>query len=306
MNKNLQIAILGASGIGKFHARNFNNLGQNVCAILGSSATSSIETSNILHKEYGIEAEPFYELSSLLKKSKLDAISICTPTPLHHSQLIEILDNNIPIFCEKPLFWDTNLSLQQFQKQLDQILSYKNRAIYVNTSNATLIEALSPSLDPSNTINRFNFKFHTNGNAQYFDIAIDLLPHAISMLIELIGIEEISSVQEKVNIDNYQCHFQYGGCTVNFSLSENKSSPQKLQFKIEEKEYIRIQKRDSHNYKIYLKDIGSGDIQEISDPLFIYISRFLEFCSLPVNKRKDAFNVDAHNLELMAKILLKN
>ena len=165
-------------------------------------------------------------------------------------------------------------------KQLDQILSHKNRAIYVNTSNATLIEALSPSLDPSNSINRFNFKFHTNGNAQYFDIAIDLLPHAISMLIELIGIEEISSVQEKVNIDNYQCHFQYGGCTVNFSLSENKSSPQKLQFKIEEKEYIRIQKRDSHNYKNLLKRYWIwGYTRDFRSFVYIYIKilRILQF-----------------------------
>ena len=49
----LKIAILGASGIGKFHAREFNNLGWKIVAILGSSKSTSKKTAKNIKKFIG-------------------------------------------------------------------------------------------------------------------------------------------------------------------------------------------------------------------------------------------------------------
>ena len=37
------------------------------------------------------------------EKSNIDAVVVLTPTPLHHEVILELLKNNIPIICEKPL-----------------------------------------------------------------------------------------------------------------------------------------------------------------------------------------------------------
>ena len=48
----LRIAILGASGIGKFHARDFKKAGCDVVAILGSNDKTAKATSEMLKKEF--------------------------------------------------------------------------------------------------------------------------------------------------------------------------------------------------------------------------------------------------------------
>ena len=45
---------------------------------------------------------------------------------------------------------------------------------------------------------------------------------------------------------------------------------------------------------------------KIEDPFEIYASRFINFCINASNLQKDEFFESSHNLNLMAKILLKN
>ena len=45
---------------------------------------------------------------------------------------------------------------------------------------------------------------------------------------------------------------------------------------------------------------------KIEDPFEIYAARFINFCTNASNLQKDEFFESSHNLNLMAKILLKN
>ena len=305
-NRKLRVAILGARGIGKIHARTFHKLGAEVCSILSSTESTGTETAQELKSLFNINAKPFTDLNQLLKISSPDAVSICTPTELHFGQILEIFKKGGPVFCEKPLFWNSELSYEEFSRKLNILSNHPNRALFVNTSNASYINSINKRLPKSDLINFFDLKFHTHGPLRNKDIAYDLLPHGLSMLIELFGKREITQFNKQVSENNYKCNFYYGKCLVEFDFIESNDVEKKLLFTVNNTSYLRIQKGNLSEYKVFIKDCRLGDIIPVVDPFEVYISRFLEFCRASQIKRKDAFEESSYNMELMADILLKN
>ena len=89
----MKIAILGASGIGKFHARTFDKLNVEVNSILCSSKVTGKSTSQDLQDSLGLKVNYYDDLDMLLNKSMPDAITICTPNELHYEQILKVLPN---------------------------------------------------------------------------------------------------------------------------------------------------------------------------------------------------------------------
>ena len=304
--KKFKIAILGASGIGRFHARIFNDLGVDVISILSSSKETGRVTSVDLNDSLGLKVSYHDNLDVLLKKSKPNAVSICTPNALHYDQILKILNNKIPIFCEKPLFWNKKDNYQIFLEKLKVIADHPNRAIFVNTSSASYIQSIENLLPSSKKISSFNFSFITKGNNKYLDIAEDLLPHGLAMLIELLGYHDISSFKQEYSEDSYQCNFYYSTCKVNFNFKEGKLLKKEFLFSINKDKYVRIQNKRLNNYEVFLDCISQNIKIKIDDPFEVYASRFVNFCLNKSSLAEDEFNQSSHNLTLMAKILLRS
>ena len=83
-----RIAILGASGIGRVHARIFHEAGADVCAVLGSSKESANSASLRLKDLYGINSQPYDCLDRLLEDARPNAVSICTPPQFHFEEIL--------------------------------------------------------------------------------------------------------------------------------------------------------------------------------------------------------------------------
>src|SRR3989344_4948161 len=99
----IPVAVLGASGIGKFHAREFERAGADVAVILGSSQNSAEQTAAALHAAYGFRPRAYADLEALLEVESLDAVSICTPRGLHYDQARRCLAAGLHVLCEKPV-----------------------------------------------------------------------------------------------------------------------------------------------------------------------------------------------------------
>ena len=302
----MKLAILGASGIGKFHARTFDKLNVEVNSILSSSKVTGKATSQDLKDSLGLKVNYYDDLDMLLNKSMPDAVTICTPNELHYEQILKVLDKKIPIFCEKPLFWNKKDNYKAFSKKLKVISDHPNRAIFVNTSGASYIKSIKNLLPLSKDLNSFNFNFITQGNNKYIEIAEDLMPHGLAMLIELFGCHDITSFKQEYSENAYKCNFYYSGCKVNFDFKEGKLFKKEFVFSVNEEKYVRIQNRSLKNYEVFLDCISQNRKIKIDDPFEVYASRFINFCTNVSNFQKDEFNESSYNLNLMAKILLIN
>jgi hypothetical protein len=299
----LKIAILGASGIGKFHAKIFNKFDVEIISILSSSKTSGEATSRNLNETLGLNLHFFVDLELLISESKPDAVVISTPNEMHYEQIMYLLDNRIPIFCEKPLFWNWGDNYLTFSKKLLSIKEHPYRVIFVNTSSAHYISSIRSHLPLLKDIKTFSFKFSTQGNKTYKQIAEDLLPHGLSLLIELFGCNQIKKYNEEISKFSFKCNFIYSDCIVNFEFNVGIHLEKVFMFLINEDKYIRKQKEGFNEYKVYLELVNQKNKIKIDDPFEIYARRFVDFC-LENNSKSDDFFEISHNLTLMAKILL--
>jgi hypothetical protein len=302
---NLRVAILGASGIGEVHARIMHSLGVQVVGILGSTNSSAELIAEKLNSKYGFSPAPYSDLEALLVNEKPEAISICTPPEHHFLQLKSAFERNLPVFCEKPLLWEENITSAKLESQLDELKNYPEAILLVNTSNSTFLDSIKDEIDQTIPCKSFYFKFHTQGPYQKREIAVDLLPHGLSFLIKLLGSCETSSFSEEYNIHNYKCQFTYGICKVVFDFQENPIGDKALSFAINGRSFSRIQQGQGASYSVFLKDHLDGKKIKVEDPFQIYISKFLDICKNLKTKDKDEFDNATLNLKLMAEIILK-
>lgn len=89
----MKIAIIGYGNIGRVHFSLLEKLGFNV------SAVCDINYDRI--KDLAVNKYTDYK--ELLDVEKLDAVHICTPHYLHAQMVIDALNKNVNVLCEKPL-----------------------------------------------------------------------------------------------------------------------------------------------------------------------------------------------------------
>jgi len=91
-----RIAVVGTGGWGKNHVRVLNEL-----QCLAAVCDMNQERANQFSKNFHVPAYP--SLEEMLKKEKLDAVTICTPASTHYSMATKALSAGLHTFVEKPM-----------------------------------------------------------------------------------------------------------------------------------------------------------------------------------------------------------
>jgi len=84
----------------------------------------------------------YNDYKEMLEKEDIDIVAILTPTPLHYGALVYLLNNNIPVICEKPLVssLDDAIKLEKLAK--DKFLVVTN-----NYSGYPMVRELKERID---------------------------------------------------------------------------------------------------------------------------------------------------------------
>lgn len=284
------------------HARLFEKMNATVCAVLGSTATSAQETAAELTLALGHPVAGFSDLDLLLAQP-LDAISICTPPTLHVEQIMAAFDAGVPVFCEKPLFWWANINLNAVDETLSTIEAHSQRALFVNTSNTVFAQAALARVPE--TLTSVVFRFHTQGRYTARDIALDLLPHGISILLALFGERPLSTVRHRFNDTACRSTFTYGDCSVEFDFRQKPDQAKHLSLELNGRAFTRIQQGLNDSYQAFLMAADTRQKIPIRDPFAVYIADFLDYCQDQAPRRQDAFDEAALNLRLMAQAMIR-
>lgn len=265
---NLNVAILGARGIGKFHAREFNDAGCNVCAVLGSTQESSARASVSLKSSFNIDAKSYLLLEKLLEDEKLDAVSICTPPELHESQVRACLNHGLHVLCEKPFITNQQSPNYDVAKELIDLAKRKNKILTVNTQWPSILPLVKPekliSLDVSMEPGKTGL-----------DMLYDHLPHANSLLVNLIPNGQPKDIRFPVKSDEeIKIQFDYANADNSYAVGYH------LKFKADRPRTVAF----SFNGESFTREISAGYQQTlispsraipIEDPLKVSIRRFV-------------------------------
>jgi len=300
----LRLALFGARGIGKTHARIFHELGAEITAVLGSTETSARAAAGELKESFGVCADSFSDYGRLLDAVRPDAVSICTPPELHYEEIMAAFDRNIPVFCEKPLFWQKEIDACDIDEKLEALQNHPRRRIFVNTSNAYFAELIADNTGIPSELRSFSFLFHTQGRGMEREIAFDLLPHGFALLIRIAGERAITDLAQEVSPHSFLCSFSYGACRVKFDFREYSEGAKALSFSFNGREFVRVQEGFGPTYRVFLEDSLTGERIEAEDPFRVYIRRFLKFCGTGSAAADDGFNEAAANMRLMKEVCL--
>ena len=190
----LTVAILGASGIGKNHARWFHRNGCRISAFLGTSGDSTAKTEADLAQSFSFEGKAYTDLTELLATEKPDIVCVATPPELHFAHVLQSLEAGAHVLCEKPLVYAPTRKFRENRdgaKELVKVAAKRKLVLgtQLQYGAATPILCKLAGLTPSD-VGDFAMELETlNPNAPLDPrgLWIDLGPHPISIAQMLAG-----------------------------------------------------------------------------------------------------------------------
>ena len=108
----LRCAVIGVGNMGKNHARIYSQLGKLIAV-----ADPSERTGKQVAAKYRCSYYTDYKV--MLKREKIEAVSVVVPTKYHESVALECLNRNIPTLLEKPIS-DSLKSAKQILEQAEK------------------------------------------------------------------------------------------------------------------------------------------------------------------------------------------
>jgi len=195
MSEPLRVAVAGASGIGKHHAKWFAASGCEVVAFCGSSETTARATASVLADLFGFRGRAYSDLSQMVVQECPDILDVSTPNALHFECAMGGLQNGCHVLCEKPLVWGSDISTMLAQaEQLVREARERDLLFAVCTQYATALPlyhslptatAASPPTKAAD-IAQFHAEMETMARGRLRaarDVWIDMAPHPLSLLL---------------------------------------------------------------------------------------------------------------------------
>lgn len=97
----LRVAVVGAGGWGREHARIFaGRLDTELCAVVGRSPTRTGERA----AEFGAAA--YTDVDQMLASEQPDLVTVCLPNEAHFDTTLQLLRSAVPLLVEKPLVFE--------------------------------------------------------------------------------------------------------------------------------------------------------------------------------------------------------
>ncbi|MDA0336707.1 MAG: Gfo/Idh/MocA family oxidoreductase [bacterium] len=225
--KSFRVAVAGAGGIGRHHAKWHARAGSDVVAILGQRPERLPGTARILSELFGFHGRVYCDFGDLLGHEQPDIVDICAPNGAHYDLACQALDAGCHVLCEKPLVWgsstDESLTQAEDLRQRAQHAGVHLGMCSQYAASLPQYRRLFRSLDlPAST--SFSAEMETLSSHQPRDaraIWIDMGPHPLSLLLavwpsatlleESLQVRFAGRTAEAsftVRVDGHNCHCQ--------------------------------------------------------------------------------------------------
>jgi predicted dehydrogenase len=225
----LQIAIIGASGIGKNHAAWFVKNGARICAFAGTSESSLAQTQELLHDRIGYASPGYTNLQELFTDVKPDAVCIASPPEFHYEQVQMAFEHNTAVLCEKPLVYDprvqnANLIAQAYslaREATERSILFGTQMQYCFITDQLCELAGITSQEITSLTMEMETKNIKPGRS-HETIWIELAPHPLSVLQRIAG-------EAHLDMDSIRCEVRAMETTARFDVQRSDGKKIKAQ-----------------------------------------------------------------------------
>ena len=204
------VLLIGGRGISEVFVRLLKKHNvPNICLISSSFENSKINAQRLTEK-YKVNVSPVHNLSTHPKKISTNGVIIASPNYSHQDYLSHFIKAGTHILCEKPLFWQKDISSKSINEYFRFLTRYKTSKLFLNTPNRFFAKAAKKQLPNIGDSRSFELTFNTHGREKSQNIGIDLLPHAFSVLHELFGFKSITQVNLTCSLNQFNAKFKFG------------------------------------------------------------------------------------------------
>lgn len=193
MTTALKAAVIGASGIGKQHAKWLHGLGVDVAAFVGSSAESTAKTQHVLQELFGFQGKGYWDADEMLAAEEPDLVVVSSPPALHKTHALAAIGAGAHVMCEKPIVWgpDPDERFLTDAAEMAQAARGKGTIFTVNTQYVAAVPCVREvyakcEAEELGSIDSIFFEIESKGGGgshEYEAIFADLAPHPISFLL---------------------------------------------------------------------------------------------------------------------------
>jgi predicted dehydrogenase len=291
--KELKVAVVGASGIGRNHARWFHGHGCDVVAFVGSSPESVASTRSILEKGFGFSGRGYHEVEAMLQEEKPDAVCISSPPHLHYRQALACFEHGAHVLCEKPLVGDETRPAQEMVEEAQHLVREgENAGVLFGTQMqyAIAVEHIRElaGLAPDEPLREWTMEMETKNvrpGREDEKIWVDLSPHPLSVLQKWDGhaVLDWNSVQcdvrHKESEARFNVHLGGGECAARVVVRVNGERATPLRCFTINGRTVKYSARNNEQgeFHTFLKNSDGHEI-ELRDLVDILIGNFVAAC----------------------------
>lgn len=191
-NERLKIALIGAGGWGRQHARIFAARPDvDLCGVAGRTAARTEERA----REFGTKA--YTDIGEMLETENPDLVSVCLPNEGHFAPTLQVIEAGFPLLVEKPLVFDLAEADTLLSEAATRNLFF---AINFNHRYAKPVQMAKAAIDAGRLgdLTFATWRFGGDGGAGHpFGNLIETQCHGFDMLEYLCG--SVSSVMAEMS-----------------------------------------------------------------------------------------------------------
>ena len=316
MEQALRVAVVGASGIGRHHAKWHHLAGCRVVAFLGTSPESCRATEKELRELFGFAGRGYCDWDELVLNEKPEVVDVCAPNDRHAEYIDRALEAGCHVLCEKPLVWreDGAAEILEDAAALVDKAAALDRRFGVCTQYSVALphyERLYAAVrGPFGPVTQFDAEMETLARGRRrsaVDVWVDMGSHPLSLLLGWIPDGRIDPVSLKVDFADRRSAVGFdfvhgeGRCRCRIVVADIDRGPPARRFGVNGLLVDCQGKNDAEGvYRIALRH-GEHEVFE-QDYMSLLIEGFVAACRRGSPPRPDAAT-GRRNLELQLEIL---
>jgi predicted dehydrogenase len=209
----LRVAVIGARGIGKHHAKWWRLDGAEVCAFAGVHPEVQEKTAQGLRELFPFEGRGYTDVGAMIEKERPDIVDVCSPPPCHYGHVRTALESGCHVLCEKPFVYDAQLESDALRDQARELIfCAQSRGLWLSVctqyaAGAAMFARIWKDLRRGEIITHYHGHLESPARNRAPDprrVWVDLSPHPLSVLLSLAPDAEIVPASLRTTFQGYE------------------------------------------------------------------------------------------------------